>query len=287
MTESLTAVSTTIEQIQRWMELTSTSETIRTRTYWIRRFLTWTAERGTTPWNLETADISQWLLTCGTAPNTRRSALSSARTVYRWGLSTGMTTADPTRQLPPIRVPRAVPRPAPSDAIERALHRATSRRDVLMLLLANYAGLRCGEIARLHTNDFYDGVLWVEGKGGHTRIVPVHSLLAELLELFPRGPFFPSALNPTGCYRPASISRRIRTLMDPGWSAHTIRHRFATEFFRRTPDLLALKELLGHASVSTTQIYAATDTARRARGVMQLPDLPQAHQVAHELAAVE
>ncbi|MGQ7786616.1 tyrosine-type recombinase/integrase [Nesterenkonia sp. K-15-9-6] len=199
----------------------------------------------------------------------------------------GHLAHDPTAQIPSIKVPRAVPRPAPSDAIERGLQKATTRRDVLMILLGNYGGLRCHEIAALHSNDFHDGVLWITGKGGHRRIVPAHRLLVELLDLFPAGYYFPSELNPTGHYRPASISRRIRTLMPDGWSAHTLRHRFATEFFSRTPDLMALKDLLGHASVATTQIYTATSPSRLQAGVLSMPDLDAARSAAQKLRAIE
>lgn len=276
-----------VDQLVQWLQLKNTPETIRTRVYWIQRLIRWASESGTTVWELNARDVNQWLLDCGLAPNTRRSALSSARALYRWGLMTHQVSADPTAQIPTIKVPRAAPRPAPSEAIERGLQRATSRRDVLMMLLANYGGLRCAEIASLHSHDFHDRVLWITGKGGHTRIVPAHSLLAELLDLFPRGYYFPSEKNATGHYRPASISRRIRTLMDPGWSAHTLRHRFATDFYAHTPDLLALKDLLGHASVATTQIYTATDPRRLEAGVFALPELRGARAATSALAGVE
>ena len=79
-----------------------------------------------------------------------------------------------------MSVPRGVPRPAP-DLVIRAALAAADDRTRLMILLAVLAGLRRAEIAGLHTSDYAGGVLTVRGKGGRTRMVPAHPLLAARL----------------------------------------------------------------------------------------------------------
>lgn len=137
-------------------------------------------------------------------------------------------------------------------------------------------GLRISEALSLTSDDVLPGqtTLRVTGKGGKTRLVPVLPLaqraVADYRErcpyhLEPDGPLFRGAKG--GPLNPAIIQRemaRLRSALDLPDTAtpHALRHSFATHLLGRGGDLRTIQELLGHASLSTTQIYTGVDTAR-------------------------
>lgn len=122
-----------------------------------------------------------------------------------------------------------------------------------MMLLAAHAGLRCVEIAQVRGSDLVNGRLYVKGKGGKTRTVPIvnRELVAALAEkpgwLFPNG---------RGSHlSPGHVSRLLSDALPEHWTAHTLRHRMATAGYAATRDLLAVGRVLGHARPETTQRY--------------------------------
>lgn len=222
------------------------------------------------------------------APETRRFARSALRSFYRWAHRTGRVAADVSEHLPPVRVPPGVARPTPDGPLGAALAGA-STRDRLMVLLATLGGLRAGEIAAIHVHDVGSVSLLVRGKGGRRREVPLHPLLAAALHgeadrrrAGERGDGYrfttpaSTALFPShrgGTLRPSSVSRMLSRRLGPGWTGHTLRHRFASTTYAHERDLLAVQQLLGHASVATTQRYVAVpdDTKRAAVLAIRLP----------------
>src|SRR5690606_21287867 len=129
------------------------------------------------PWQLTTEQLTAWISNPRWTSETRRSVRSTASVFYRWGLDTGRISVNPAAGLPTVRPRRGAPRPVPDRVLEAALARATDR-DRLMIYCAALAGGRRAEIAQLHVDDLLDeGIVW-HGKGGATRIVPWHPLLA-------------------------------------------------------------------------------------------------------------
>lgn len=244
------------------------------------------------PWKVTTEQLEEWLSNPDWAPATKRGARVALRSFYRWAVRARHVQESPARDLGPVSIPRALPRPAPRDALRAALAAADDQTR-LMVMLAAYAGLRRGEIARLHTSQVTDTHLMVVGKGGHHRVVPLHTtgdLKAELaVELERRrrgthgtgwnGPFvtahgylFPSLLHP-GPVTPQHVGRRVSAVLPEGWTAHTLRHRFATDAYAAERDLLAVQQLLGHARPETTAGYAqAPDGAKLAAVIAAGPD---------------
>lgn len=271
-----------IDEFSTWLSMHRRETTVAIRVRHIKRLMVWTEARNLDIASLATRDLVGWLTTeVGPKPETKKSAKASLGVFYAWAAIYGYADEDATKDLPTIRVPAALPRPCPEAQLHRGMQRATRPRDVLMLLLAAYAGMRASEIAGLHTRDIFNGKIRVSGKGGKERIVPLHPDIAEWLPWFDDGPFFPSSLRVVGHVWPASIGRRVRWLLNsPGWGCHTLRHRFATEIYQRDSDLLALRDLLGHSSVATTEIYARTNVDRLYKQVEALPSckaLPAVH----------
>lgn len=239
-------------QYQRWLKASNRRKsTIDTRSWWVRNLaksLDWKPAQ-----DITTEEILTWATDQDWAPSTRKSAITSVKSFYLWASTTSIITDNPCATIAPVRVPRAKSRPTPDTVLSEALKRAANTEEKLMLFLAAYAGLRRFEIASLHTRDVDAGWMSVHGKGGTTRIVPVHPVLLELLALKTTGYYFPGRF--TGHRHPDYIGRRISKMLGPGYTAHNLRHWFASTAFKNTRNIRAVQELLGHANVSTTQIY--------------------------------
>ncbi len=148
-------------------------------------------------------------------------------------------------------------------------------RDLAILLLLYGAGLRVAEALSLTGRSLPMGTtLRVTGKRAKTRIVPIVPAVRQAIEDYVRqcphpvsgdAPLFVGArggpLNPDLVRRSVAAARRRLGLPD-SLTPHALRHSFATHLLARGADLRALQELLGHASLSSTQIYTAVDAAR-------------------------
>lgn len=206
---------------------------------------------GGRPWSQTYGDLESLLGSRTWGPSARKSLRSALVGFYRWGARRGYVDADPAAELPGIRVRRGLPRPAPESVVLATLERADDRTR-LMVELAVFAGLRAGEVARVHRDDLSGDVLTVQGKGGKQRWVPIGADLQTAIASAP-GWVFPSPRG--GHLTPNHVSKLIAQAMPEGWTAHTLRHRFGTRAYQGTRDLLAVSELLGHASTETTKIY--------------------------------
>jgi len=209
---------------------------------------------------------------------------SAIRSFHRFLAREGIVTEDPTTKLrppkAPMRLPKALPvedvlrlldaaGPAPEDAAPGEL---VGLRDRALLELLYATGARVSEIIDLDVDDLMHGeVLRVRGKGSKERIVPVGSyarvsvdayLTRVRPELSRRGRATPRAF--LGA-RGAPLSRQSAWLViqqaaeragiTAHVSPHTLRHSFATHLLQGGADVRVVQELLGHASVATTQIY--------------------------------
>jgi integrase len=130
----------------------------------------------------------------------------------------------------------------------------------MMIRLGASAGLRCCEIASMRSDCVVrtakGWALRVHGKGDKTRVVPVPRELADLVSAHD-GFLFPGADN--GHLSAAYVSKLISRGLPSGVTAHMLRHRYGTRALRATGNLRAVQELLGHASVATTQVYTRVD----------------------------
>ncbi len=223
--------------------------TVRLRRHYLGLF----ARRvGAGPWQVGPDELAGFLAEPGWAPETRKSARSTLRGFYAWAEDTGRVDRDPARRLPAVRVPAGLPRPAPEQVVIATVTLADPRT-ALMVRLGALAGLRCGEIARVHTRDVTVEGLRVTGKGGRTRVVPLADALRRELLDRPAGWVFPGLID--GHLSPGHVSKLLERALPDGWTAHTLRHRFASRAYAGTRDLRAVQTLLGHSKPETTARY--------------------------------
>jgi integrase/recombinase XerC len=184
------------------------------------------------------------------------------------------------------KLPRTLPKPLPSSAAvqitDTAMREGEPRepwiiaRDAAVLALLYGSGLRISEALGLKRKDFAANAdaFTVLGKGNKTRMVPLLPQVAKLIaayialcpsELAPAGPLFIGArggsLSPRVVQLAMARLRGALGLPDTA-TPHALRHSFATHLLARGGDLRSIQELLGHASLSTTQIYTAVDSER-------------------------
>ncbi|MNM64382.1 Tyrosine recombinase XerD [compost metagenome] len=230
-------------------------------------------------------DYLAWRTTHGWSARSNARLLSALRAFFAQGLKRGERADDPAALLEPPKLPRSLPKALVESQIEALLDAPdistpTGLRDRAMLELMYAAGLRVSELVNLPANavNLRQGVLRVTGKGSKDRLVPLgeesqHWLeryLAEARPLLSGGkPVTATADGEVPLFVGADrkpLSRQqfwvlVKTCaavagIDPGKiSPHGLRHSFATHLLNHGADLRALQMLLGHSSLSTTQIY--------------------------------
>lgn len=193
--------------------------------------------------------------------STRSNDLANLRGFYRWAdrWEHRDLATDPTRRLDAPKVPKGLPHPMSRADLHKLLGvlEGDMRRAVC---LGAYGGLRVEEAAELDWShiDLEARRMRVTGKGQKTRLVGLPPLLLD--ELLPAVDGNVVAAGGTP-YTGASLQRKVnRAIVAAGVEAtfHSLRHRYATVGLAATGDLLGVSRALGHASVTTTAIYAAT-----------------------------
>jgi integrase/recombinase XerD len=210
--------------------------------------------------------------------------LNSLRRLHKFLVLEGVTPIDPTANLPTPQPAQRLPSTLTVDqclALLAAPNRATPEglRDAAMLTLMYACGLRVSELVslRVHDLDFERGALRVRGKGDKERVVPVATAALSAVTRYVYGARGELVRDPAeeGLFLTrlgAPMTRvRFHQLLKgylplagvPGeTSAHTLRHSFATHMMEGGADLRVIQELLGHASLTTTQIYTHVATER-------------------------
>jgi len=220
----------------------------------------------------------------GLAPSSVERKLSAVKSFHKFLVREGLTENHPTARIPLPKVPERLPDVISIDDADRLLSQPfppgpPGLRDRAILEVLYGCGLRVSELTGLGTTDIDldDGFMRVFGKGGKERDVPVagaaHRALAEYLVhgrpfLRPKGRTRqqdPSAvfLNTYGGRLTRQsifgIVRRYGGRVGLALHPHTLRHSYATHMLEGGADLRVLQEILGHADISTTQVYTHVD----------------------------
>jgi len=208
--------------------------------------------------------------------------LACLRSFFRYLNSHGLYQANPLRAIAAPKQPRKLPEQLSVEVVLAALalpDRSTpeGKRDAAILELFYGTGIRLGELVglRIENVDFRTRQIKVYGKGAKERILPLGEHAAEALRDYlnsrpgagsvVRGPVFVGRSGkPLSRRTVQRIVRKYLSEVDESgaWHPHVLRHSFATHLLDGGADLLAVKELLGHSSLSTTQIYTHVSAER-------------------------
>jgi len=251
----------------------------------LARFATYAVSRGA----VGPADVTARLLReyvyhlkdLGLAPASIRRNVSALRTYFKFLLGEGRVTHDPSERLESPKRWRTLPEVLSVAEVDKLLASPTLDdplvfRDRALLELAYGAGLRVSEWISIGVRDvmFDEGLVRVFGKGSKERLVPIGrraigALASYVRELRPRlehgegrGALFLNArgqpLTRMGAWK--ILQKYVaRAGIEKHVSPHTLRHSFATHLLEGGADLRAVQEMLGHADISTTQIYTHVD----------------------------
>jgi integrase/recombinase XerC len=222
------------------------------------------------------------LYRAGLGASSAARALAAWRSFSRFCARRGVIAEDPARALAFPRLPKRLPRTLPSLELSKALDRMGDGpddralvRDRALLELAYSSGLRVSELTGLHHGDLDRSarLVRVRGKGRRERIVPLGASALTALERHlieapasrPDAPLFPGARGKSLSNR--TVQRVVRRRLSHvaaglGVTPHALRHSFASHLLDRGADLRAIQELLGHRSLSSTQVYTHVTTAR-------------------------
>lgn len=221
----------------------------------------------------------------GAGARTLGRGLAGVRSLLRFLERQGLVNAAGSAALRAPKQPKSLPKPLTAIDAKRVVSAGEqlaeepwiAARNAAVLTLLYGSGLRISEALNLSGTELAssgDTVLRISGKGGKTRLVPVLPValqaVAEYRKLCPYhlgadGALFRGARG--GQLDPAIIQREMRKMrsalnLPDTATPHALRHSFATHLLGRGGDLRTIQELLGHASLSTTQIYTGVDTAR-------------------------
>lgn len=241
------------------------------------QFLT---ERHIDDWNVvDTALLRTYVADrhqAGLSGRSLQRELSAIRSLYRYLLRERRCRHNPALDLRAPKAPRKLPRALDADLAAQLLNHDSDDwmdvRDRAMLELFYSSGLRLSELAQLNVGDLdlTEGEVRVLGKGNKTRVLPVGRMAREALtrwfKVRPTGsdPTQPVFVGQQGRrLTPRAIQLRVRRYgnehIGQQLHPHMLRHSFASHLLESSGDLRAVQELLGHADISTTQIYTHLD----------------------------
>jgi len=214
----------------------------------------------------------------GLGPRSIQRLLSALRSFYRWLMREGLAAHNPATQVRAPKSPKKLPGTLDTDAVARLLDIPDdcplAIRDKAIMELFYSSGLRLAELAGLRWDqvDTASGLITVTGKGNKTRVVPLGSYASAALAKWNRvRGQFAGFDEPTVFVSNRGTPIAARTIQSRirHWARrqglpqkvypHLLRHSFASHMLESSGDLRAVQELLGHADISTTQVYTHLD----------------------------
>ena len=265
----------------------------------LRNLVAFARDRGITDLSdLRLSDLRSWLAhqaESGAARSTIARRAASARAFLRWATRTGVIRADPALRLVAPHRLKTLPGVLKQDEVSALLdvaavaaddQDALHLRDRAMLELLYASGVRVGELVGLDIDDldFGSNVVRVMGKGAKERTVPFGGPAATALQgwlQLGRGQVVTAASGPAlflgrrgGRVDPRQVRGAVHQILQhvpdvPDVGPHGLRHSAATHLLEGGADLRAVQEILGHASLATTQIYTHVSVERLKRSYLQ------------------
>ncbi|MDP6144576.1 MAG: site-specific tyrosine recombinase [Acidimicrobiales bacterium] len=252
----------------------------------LKKFEHWVRNQKLSTETLQESDVIRFLRSLqaeGLAQSTVARTMVSVRSFFKFMNVEGLRKDNPTESVELPRVPRGLPKPISETEVNELLaavegDSAAARRDKAILEILYGTGARISEVVNISLGDIdpHEGLLKVLGKGNKERIVPLGSYamraLLHWLEPEGRGSFEPDQWISRNDSEAVFLNRRGgRLSRQGGWgvvkkygalvglgsrlSPHTLRHCCATHMLEHGADIRTVQELLGHASITTTQLY--------------------------------
>ena len=262
-----------------WLEDGLSRNTLESYRRDLQLFADWLQKKSVDLAEVHQADIQQYLAVKfpTSKPRSISRLIASLRRFYRYALRENKITTDPTLQIDSPKLPRSLPKSLTEEDVEALLaapdiNQALGLRDRAMLEILYASGLRVSELVGLKVTEvsLNEGVIRVTGKGSKTRLVPMGEEAVEWVARYlkeSRPQIMLRQLSDSlfvtqrgeGMTRQAfwylikryAVKAGIRKPMSP----HVLRHAFATHLLNHGADLRVVQMLLGHADISTTQIY--------------------------------
>ena len=237
------------------------------------------------PKELTSKDIStfiQWIVKFGISANSQARLLSGIKAFYKYLILEEIIDKDPTLLIEGPKKGLKLPETLSTDEIDNLiksidLSHPQGQRNKAIIETLYGCGLRVSELINLKITNWYrkDGFIKVVGKGNKERLVPIGKVTEGILKIYVDQIRVHQKIN-KGCEDFVFLNRRgnqlsrvmiftiIKNLAEKTGlkktiSPHTFRHSFATELIKRGANLRAVQEMLGHESISTTQIYTHID----------------------------
>lgn len=255
-----------------------------------QQFAAWAAAQGLEPSDVTPRTVRAYiagLSEAGVAPSTSARKLAALRALFASQREHGLIAQSPAELVSTPRRGSALPKVMKTSQVAQLLERIPARgvlevRDRAMFELTYACGLRAQELAdlRVHDVELDAEQVRVEGKGGKTRYVPAGESALLWVRRYLDGPRAELGhggaepalfLSKSGrALSTSDVTRRLslwcrRAGLPAAYSPHTLRHSFATHLLDGGADLRAIQELLGHSSVSSTQLYTRVESARLRR----------------------
>lgn len=250
-------------------------------------FVEWAEAQGLAPDGVRHRDVRRYaagLSSAGAAPATVARKLAAIRGLYGFLVRTERAGQNPAELVSSPKREERLPKVLTTEQVRSLLERIPAHtplelRDRAMLELAYSCGLRCEEIVNLDEGalDFETEQLRVLGKGSKERLLPVGEPAQRALRRYTERGRRALATDPRERalflsksgrrLSNSDVTRRLglwtrEAALAAGVSPHSLRHSFATHLLEGGADLRTIQELLGHASISTTQVYTRVDAAR-------------------------
>ncbi len=248
--------------------------------------------------DISTADVRAWIASMsreGLSPRSLRRKTQAARALFRWIQKQGMISKNPAAEVQLAKIGRKLPEFVREQEMEEILENpimggdpALSIRNKLIINILYSCGIRRDELSKITDADidFHQKEIRVHGKRDKTRIIPVaDQLLAEIKEwqtvrdsLYSFQPPVPLICSKRGKLSGRAIYAIVHNILLPTGathkSPHSLRHTFATSLLNNGAEINSVKELLGHASLQSTQIYTH----------LTFSDMKKAYDTAHPRA---
>ena len=264
---------------QLWLEDGLSQNTLSSYRNDLKGFAEWCGKRTLTLWGVQAQHVQEYLAHRFPLVKVRslNRLIATLRRFYRYALLQNLIRQDPTLHIEAPKMPKSLPKTLSESQVEDLLqapdiNTPLGKRDRAMLELLYASGLRVSELVniRIHEVSTEDGVVRVTGKGSKTRLVPMGQEAAEWIDRYlaeSRSEILKGSISDAVFVtnRGDAMTRHAfwhliqRYALQAGItqhiSPHVLRHAFATHLLNHGADLRVVQMLLGHADISTTQIY--------------------------------